>query len=80
MGWMFCICDGRQTGRYKAPSHLFLPGENAPTVHSGIYSSNKEVHLIKKIHLKDDIQQEKIPMKKSNEKQEVLFLLVKMLP
>ena len=73
---MFCIFDGRQTGRYKAPSHLFLPGENAPTVHSGSYSSNKEVHLIKKIHLKDDIQQEKIPMKKSNEKQKVLFLYI----
>ena len=52
MGWMFCICDGRHAGRYKAPSHLFLPGENAPTVHSGFYSSDKKVHLIKNIHLK----------------------------
>ena len=40
---------------------------------ASIRTSNKEIH--KKI-----IQQEKIPMKKSNEKQKNLFLPLKMLP
>ena len=36
----------------QSPQSSIPTRENAPTVHSGFYSSDKKVHLIKNIHLK----------------------------